>query len=352
MNHYFKSDCKNLVTFLFLQDFVLQRAKDTLVKIEYESDNFPPGLGRDLQGRNELHFSASELLWAAITVGRAHMMDVTRYGVFSDAEILYRAAIVIANLAIDEEGRVIKSDAYIHLDPSEKGAVSYFLGLTFTKLLASRKLDCPWLLHLDVYRHLFPILPALSRSRPDLIGRDITNRPIVFESKGRTNKKDSGILAVAKRQAELVTHVAGRPTYLNVGVVTHFIHNRLVVNWSDPPPSKKGFKLETTDEEYLKLYYQLVYNFLRDKKTERRGNFVVHYIESVDLAIGLDQRVYNTYEIGPLSKIKFDAQNTVRATFDVILEQDSFIGKDGILITAGEHWGNKLSANRPKSRRG
>jgi hypothetical protein len=76
-------------------------------------------------------------------------------------------------MALEQSGphgyRLRRTSTVKTLDPTEKGAVSYFIGMTFCKVFATRLLNTPWLLHLDVFRpQLNPVLTA--RSRPDLVG--------------------------------------------------------------------------------------------------------------------------------------------------------------------------------------
>ena len=88
-----------------------------------------------------------EVVHAAITVGRANWRDVFRHGLYSKYEMLYRASMIYANLRA-YRGRIAATSAFLALDPSEKSAVTYFLGLTFAKLIATRLLAIEWLLHL------------------------------------------------------------------------------------------------------------------------------------------------------------------------------------------------------------
>src|SRR5687767_4042942 len=120
-------------------------------KLHYNATNFPAALGASLKGSKTVSFPWEELVWAAISVGRAELFHILRHGPFSAFEIIYRAAIVYANLRETGTGELARSKAYEGLDPSEKGAISYFMGLTLAKLLSEKLLDVPWLMHLDVY---------------------------------------------------------------------------------------------------------------------------------------------------------------------------------------------------------
>src|SRR5580704_6560954 len=118
-------------------------------QVTHGATGFPTGSGARLSGTHVLTFSWAELVWAAITVGRAGMRQVLQFGVFSTFEIVYRAALIYANLRQTATGDLGRSDAYDGLDPSEKSAISYFLGLTLSKLFAEQCLKVLWLLHLD-----------------------------------------------------------------------------------------------------------------------------------------------------------------------------------------------------------
>src|SRR5687767_5554365 len=99
-------------------------------RMTYRAANFPAAAGAHLAGLHTLTFTWAELLWAAISVGRAELLHLMRYGPFSAFEIVYRAAILFANLRETGAAQLERSEAYDGLDPSEKGAVSYFMGLT------------------------------------------------------------------------------------------------------------------------------------------------------------------------------------------------------------------------------
>ena len=111
-------------------------------KIAYKASGFSAPF-TSVNGASDLNVSWQFLVWSAITVGRAELFDVTRYGEFSLFEIVYRTAILYANLYVDGTDRLRQSAAYRGLDPSEKGAISYFLGMTMTKAFAEARLRVP-----------------------------------------------------------------------------------------------------------------------------------------------------------------------------------------------------------------
>ncbi|MYC12768.1 MAG: hypothetical protein F4Y39_03500 [Gemmatimonadetes bacterium] len=90
-------------------------------KLNYTAKGFSPDLGECLNGSHSIDVTWAELIWAGITVGRKSWEDVIRHGYHSFLEIIYRTAILKANLGLSPQGEFIKTDAYKSLDPSENG---------------------------------------------------------------------------------------------------------------------------------------------------------------------------------------------------------------------------------------
>ncbi len=165
--------------------------------IDYQSQHFP---GAYTLRTGTLNTSWDELLWAAITVGRPSTYHVFRHGPASFHEAIFRLSLIRLSVQQDWYERLQRTDTFASLDPTEKGMVSYFLGMTICKLFASRLLATPWLLHLDVFRPwLNPV--TLGRSRPDLVGEDNTGKWLAFESKGRSSVPSEKDKVNAKAQA-------------------------------------------------------------------------------------------------------------------------------------------------------
>ena len=140
------------------------------LEIPYTSRNFPRGT---VPHGGCLRTNWSELLWAAITVGRPNTAYVFRHRKASYHEALFRLSLVRMALTQQPSSRSLhRTKAFRTLDPTEKGAVSYFIGMTVSKLFASQLLNTPWLLHLDVFRDSLDPVVLGGRSRPDLVGQD------------------------------------------------------------------------------------------------------------------------------------------------------------------------------------
>jgi hypothetical protein len=140
--------------------------------IPYTSEAFPVGTTANVS--SSLPVSWSELLWAALTIGRPPVHHVFQHGTASLHEAIFRLSLI--RMALDQSSaratRLRRSDAFKALDPTEKGAISYFLGMALCKVFSTRLLQTPWLLHLDVFGSMFAA-NNLGRSRPDLFGQQI-----------------------------------------------------------------------------------------------------------------------------------------------------------------------------------
>jgi hypothetical protein len=313
-------------------------------KIAYTADGFPAPLDT-VNGASDLELSWSFLLWSAISVGRAELLHLFRYGQFSLFEIAYRAAILFANLCDNGAGRIRRSEAYDGLDPSEKGAISYFLGLTMAKAFSERLLGAPWLMHLDVYREqLKPILAG--KSRPDLLGQTTTGDWIGIESKGRTGGFDSEALDRAKEQSGMLESVSGQTPLALIGMVTHFGDGQLQVTASDPPARERRgrVRLPLTRTQLLEAYYRPFRSWLEtapDVRTVERDGvpYRVASVTAVDLTVGL---AISTSPGKLPPEEMHHALHSEGATH--------YAGRDGVLVEVGPMWSADNMSKEPQER--
>jgi hypothetical protein len=120
--------------------------------LDYENENFPAAMLP--KGQRRLNVTWDDILWAAVTVGRPDVIHVFRYATASLYEAIFRWSMV--RMSLQQRGRrgqkLARTDLFKRMDPTEKGAVNYFLGLLICKLFSWKLLDAPWTLHLDVFR--------------------------------------------------------------------------------------------------------------------------------------------------------------------------------------------------------
>lgn len=222
-------------------------------RIPYVSEDFP---SEQAIYASQLSCNWDELLWAALTIGRPTTAHVFEHGNASLYEAIFRVSMVRMALECPSVGQPLqRTSAFRALDPTEKGSINYFLGMTFCKLFASRLLDTPWLLHLDVFKDRLNPNLQLGGSRPDLVGEDSLGRWHAFESKGRSNPPSPDDKQKAKDQANRLVSVGGTNCTLHVGAISYFRRDRLHFYWRDPEPENLDpIKLEINDNDWSHYY--------------------------------------------------------------------------------------------------
>ncbi|HWZ52728.1 MAG TPA: hypothetical protein VNW54_14820 [Granulicella sp.] len=174
--------------------------------IPYSTKNFEPGSFPNLAANGVLTFTWARLVWAAVTVGKAEEHQALN-GIYSAYERSMRTALIYANLMESQTGQIVKAPSYDGLDPSEKTAVSFYIGMALVRLFSYSLFDVDWLLHLDLYKNTVQA-PLQGRSRPDFIGLNENDQWLVFESKGRSDYVSdvtmTTLMKKAKKQASLL----------------------------------------------------------------------------------------------------------------------------------------------------
>ena len=95
---------------------------------------------------DNLDFSESELLWAALTVGAPSYAIAIRNILDAPAFALHKWC-AIRSVADINGQEIHLSPNYFNLDQSEKVVLSYWVGMIFAKLVAKKILNVPWMAH-------------------------------------------------------------------------------------------------------------------------------------------------------------------------------------------------------------
>ena len=318
------------------------------------SRGFAPEFGVQVDRHYYLTVTWPEIVHAAITVGRRGWRDVWQHGAYSIFEMLYRSSMVFANLRESENGGIRKTVAHEWLDQSEKSAVSYFLGLTFAKLMATQQLSVHWAMHLDVYaQHLQATITASDRRRrPDLVGRDTSGRWCVFEAKGSTNKVRPKTIQDAKEQTRAVRTIRGVEPHLRVASITHFVNQTLCVHLEDPDGAdRESFDLDISETQFMRDYYRPFTDLVDQNRGESmeidaQKVWVVR-VPGSDLRIGLSEEIRKT--VTERTELQLLPRATV-SSFDA--SRNLLLGSDGILVELGKTWSPKVMSLEPWDRHG
>lgn len=256
-------------------------------------------------------------------------------------EALFRLSLV--RMALEQSGprawRLNRTETAKTLDPSEKGAVNYFLGIIMCKLFSAKLLDAPWVLHLDVFRPQLNPRILTGRSRPDLVGQTSSGDWVALESKGRISPPSPEAKDKAKEQAIRLISVDGVSPSLHIGAVTYFRSDVLQFFWRDPEPNhlkvRNPIKIDV-DEGVWEQYYLPGLELLRsqfedpNQLLDHAGQMVP--IKELDLQLGI-----HPFPLKHLLQSDWvGAKQTCVEHRALLIESD--YQADGIRLVAGPSW--------------
>jgi hypothetical protein len=260
------------------------------MKIDFIAGDFTPGV---LQ-TGEINVLWPDLVWAAITYGKSSAYPWSSSSGYARAERKYRAYLLYSCLK-EIGGKCVKSEGYSSMDATEKGAASYFLGMTLAKLVAERLLSAPWLWHISCGSQALSFLNG--KSRPDMLGRDLLGRWIVVEAKGRSGNLDMNALNSAKDQTRMVSTVNGALPYCRVGVQAYFDPD-LRVYLLDPQPFDNAERVNFDVIRALDEYYgfrHLLRQFGKKRQVLSIEYLVIDEVE-LGIQIGLPEALVKDYD--------------------------------------------------------
>jgi hypothetical protein len=207
-------------------------------------------------------------------------------------ELKWRAA--MAEASVEEwNGYWYKTDAYTRLDPSEKTAVSYFLGMAQAKITTELLLNVSHLIHLDAV--LAALGQSTSVSRPDFIGFDFSSMSytMAVEAKGRSGIRDYGAIRKAKTQAGLMPTIVKTTTNICVASMASFNNEDRWDAYLEDPEWPYDELDELDVETLLVAYYRPLVAAMRgaDQRDEGNDELAVVYFSDVDLHFGLPRQI-------------------------------------------------------------
>lgn len=185
-------------------------------------------------------------------------------------EMLWRAGIVISNLeSTKPPERWTRSESYNRLDPSEKSAVSYFLGMVQAALTTKYVLGYPHLVHVDEL--LQDQGHILGGRRPDFVAVNPTKSyktsySAVVEAKGRTNGVIPSVLRKAKDQASRIPAIKDLTPKEAIASVAYFNEDNYWACILQDPDWAGGY-IDVDLERYLFIYYRNIISAGRESGT-------------------------------------------------------------------------------------
>jgi hypothetical protein len=295
--------------------------------IPYRATNFSGTLAA-LNGNGQLQVTWAQLVWAAITAGKA-AGDEYAYGIYSAVERLHRASMMRAYLLEGNSGRLLQTMPYVTSDPSEKTSISFYLGMTLAKLFAEVFFDVPRMLHVAVYGENYQVTAGQGASRPDLIGLSVNGDWFVFEAKGRSNGFEADALAAAKVQAEQIISIDNAVPVCRISSQCFFSSDGLRFRMDDPPRSARGRTraVKITVNDFDHAYYEPLQNIIASRETAA----------DIDIA-GRRFRGVRIAEADILLALPEQGPMAITNPGTTVASGSEYLGKDGVLVQLGSSW--------------
>ena len=312
-------------------------ARSGTLVIDYEAKGFPSASDVNTSS-GKLLVTWNELLWSALTVGRPNLAYVFVHGGSSVYEAIFRLSLI--RMALEQSGptarRLKRTPAAKRLDPSEKGAVNYFVGLTMAKLFAARLLNAPWSLHVDVFGQSIGTMLS-QRSRPDLLAQiQGSDEWVSIEAKGRISKPDATAKSRAKEQARRIA-IRGAVVRNHVGCIAFLRNDVIEVYLEDPEPRDKAYQAELDDDQAWSFYYQPALSLaIADNQSQEA---VSGMQKNIDVFVHVHPEV--------IVLLRDKKWREAKAKCSEIKEQLKADGyqPDGLKVEAGASWRKKFLAS-------
>lgn len=250
---------------------------------------------------------------------------------------------------------VDRSSLYESLDPTEKGATSYFLGMAMAKLFAAELFATPWLFHVSQASADGTMISFKrgTKSQPDLIGQRTTGDWIVVEAKGRTNGLDASALAKAKLQTAMIRTINGAQPSLRVALQVYF-GGRMTVRIDDPSDAKpEALEVKLDVNSALARYYSLAQAITaRTSKTEfvHDQEFVTCIDEDSGVTIGLQSEILEIVSAGKLEQVRANRSRLSERVTKI--DENSAIYPDGLFVRLDARWSPQFMKREPEARDG
>jgi hypothetical protein len=318
--------------------------------ILYRAKNFPRHLGPLFIGKHSLQVRWEEMVWAAITMGKPGVAFLLSHGWHSIADMVVRSHTVYANLR-HSSGFMEKSSLYGALDPTEKGATSYFMGMLAAKILGARLLGVPWLFHLSMLDSLGGYATLASNSEPDLVGLTRHREWVVAEAKGRTGGYSASAMTKAKLQTRQLRRINGQLPSLRVAVQA-FFNSKMEWAMEDPDEFDESARDVDVDvNTVFERYYSAAIGATEqaDARSLAGRKFFARTLSEIGVTVAVDAEV--RARVGQ-REMAVDGIEVGSNSFSQVTEDGEFVVfPDGTAISLDARWAPHRMMQDPTRRR-
>jgi hypothetical protein len=253
---------------------------------------------------------------------------------------------LMVRAALREQAQHFRLSALFNtLDPSEKGAISLFLGQVQARCFAESLFEA------DVFTHVDPLMVAhglpLIGSRPDFVALNGDEVTACVEVKGRSGRISQNDLTYAKQQAVALINIAPFDATYNYVHASYFDP---AGNWSAflrDPPAFEGATEVNPSLVRLAYYHpimEVIRSFGESGKLSIESDYTSTSIPILDMTLGLPSEIYQLAQNDPQSllatrmPVAFPSYRASQTPSESASGPSEYVGDDGVRIELGESW--------------
>jgi hypothetical protein len=307
-----------------------------MVEIKYNAHKFNKISGRKLRGTKSLKTSFPEIIWSAISIGKISIFEYLRYNKYSYHELVFRISMIEAYLKVSN-GKLQKSDIYLNLDPSEKGAISYYIGNVMTNLISTKFLGIKRILHYDLVKRSL-LLSVSSNNKPDFVCQNYRGEWIILESKGRSGGFEKEAIVKAKTQLKSIKKINNSFPVMKAVIQSYYDSSKNLCLYIEDPEEfyKNSDVLKINEENIDEIYYKFIIDLFIQHEEQIiiiklfEKEFYLIKFDELDIAVGLECKKINFNEL----KMRLNSLKTNWRMDD----KEYHWGGNGVLVVCGLKW--------------
>jgi hypothetical protein len=306
-------------------------------------DGFDAKSHPDCQGAKKIIVTEGECIHSAVTVGAPFFFVGAPPGNHAVQLAVYKSLALFLSVEVSATG-IRRLKEYNALDSTEKRNLSYWLGMTFAGIAASRCLDVQYLVHAESMLKAKRLIKKRGAGKrlADLIGQDTAKRWHVLEAKSRQIEPSGTTIAKWRKQASQTVDTIGKKQPHTMSCSSLVLASKAYVTLIDPPTNERAPSIEFHEpQDQLASWYYAPWLAAIDHGCEE-----VQLGEQTGfIAMSLiDRRRTRRVDVGLTSSAWRQAKdgNYMMGRQPQYLG-DSFVGRDGIFVRLSSESANSRS---------
>lgn len=262
--------------------------KNDNYKIHIEFKDFKSGIPHDSSSNFE--FSGLELIHAITTCGVINPLSE------ASAEFKYKKYSLECQFA-KKNNELQLSKEYEKYDQSEKNCLSYYRGMVFGRLIAMKRFDLTFFVHLNIFlknkKNKIIKSKSCSNLSPDIIGWKNNREFFVWECKGHRDALSHG-----KKQANSIININGKDVKMNIASAVYPTRKSKKIFACVKDPVNEGRPIKIDIEECLVFYYTPIVKLIKEYSVKEKDKIMFTEMDLGEevINIGLPSEIFESVD--------------------------------------------------------